>query len=95
MKVEVQKKAVTTKGLTVQGKSVKKNKLTIKKGKSVTLIIERKPVASTEKITYQSSNKKIATVSAKGKIKARKPGKANITVKSGKKKVVIKVTVKK
>lgn len=31
MKVEVQKKAVTTKGLTVQGKSVKKNKLTIKK----------------------------------------------------------------
>lgn len=93
--VKVQKKAVTTTKLAVTGKSVKKNKLTLKKGKSVTLAVTRTPVTSTEKITYQSSNKKVATVSGKGKIKAKKAGKANITVKSGKKKVVIKVTVKK
>ncbi len=93
--VKVQKKAVTTTKLTVTGKSVKKNKLTLKKGKKVTLTAVRTPVTSTEKITYKSSNKKIATVTAKGKVTGKKPGKAKITVKSGKKKVTITVTVKK
>ena len=93
--VKVQKKAVTTKKLTVTGKSLKKKKLTLKRKKSVTLKVTRTPVTSTEKITYQSSNKKIATVSKKGKITAKKAGKAKITVKSGKKKVTINVTVKK
>lgn len=93
--VKVQKKAVTTKKLAVTGKSIKKNKLTLKRKKSVTLKVTRTPVTSTEKITYKSSNNKIATVSKKGKITAKKAGKAKITVKSGKKKVTIHVTVKK
>ena len=93
--VKVQKKAVTTTKLSVTGKSLKKNKLTLKKGKSVTLTAVRTPITSTEKITYQSSNKKIAAVTSKGKVTGKKPGKAKITVKSGKKKVTISVTVKK
>lgn len=52
------------------------------------------PLTSTEKITYKSSNKKVATVSAKGVIAAKKKGTATITVKSGKKSVKCKVTVK-
>ncbi len=93
--VKVQKKAVTTTKLSVTGKALKKNKLTLKKGKSVTLTAVRTPVTSTEKITYKSSNKKIAAVTSKGKVTGKKPGKAKITVKSGKKKVAISVTVKK
>lgn len=93
--VKVQKKAVTTKKLSVTAKSLKKKNLTLKRKKSVTLKVTREPVTSTEKITYKSSNSKIAAVSKKGKITAKKAGKAKITVKSGKKKVVINVTVKK
>ncbi len=93
--VKVQKKAVTTTKLTVTGQSVKKNKLTLKKGKSVTLDAVRTPITSTDKITYKSSNKKIAAVTPKGKVTGKKPGKAKITVKSGKKKVTVSVTVKK
>lgn len=47
------------------------------------------------KVTYKINKKKIATVSKKGVVKAKKPGKAKITVKSGSKKVVVKVVVKK
>ena len=48
----------------------------------------------TEKITYKSSNTKIATVSTKGVIKAKKKGTVTITVKSGDVKVRCRVTVK-
>ena len=67
---------------------------TIKKGKSYTLKPKRNPSNSDEKITYSSSNKKVATVNSKGKIVAKKKGKAVITVKSGKIKVRCTVTVK-
>ena len=43
----------------------------------------------------QSSNKKIVSVTSKGKLKALKAGTTKITVKAGKKKFVIKVTVPK
>ena len=48
------------------------------------------------KITYKSSNKKIATVTKKGKVTAKKAGKAKITVtvKKGKKKTKLTFTVK-
>ncbi|HCT91783.1 MAG TPA: hypothetical protein DF613_10475 [Lachnospiraceae bacterium] len=93
--VKVQKKAVATKKVTVTGKDIKKNKVTLKKGKSVTLTVEKNPVTSTDKVTYKSSDKKVATVSGKGKITAKKAGTAKITVKAGKKKAVITVQVKK
>lgn len=71
-----------------------KSKVSIKKGKSLTLKPELTPITSTQKITYKTSNKKIATVTSKGVIKAKKKGKAKITVKSGSKKKVVTVTVK-
>lgn len=71
-----------------------KKKVTLKKGKTAKIVVVKKPLDSFGKITYKSSNKKIATVSKKGKIKAKKKGKCTITVKCGNKKKKIKVTVK-
>lgn len=67
---------------------------TLKKGKTLTLKPLLTPITSQEKVTYVSSNSKIAKIDSKGKIRALKPGKAVITVKSGKKSVkcTIKVT---
>lgn len=88
--------------VTVQAKDVKatkisglQKKVTLKKGKTHKLSPKLEPVTAKKKITYKTSNKKIATVSAKGVIKAKKPGKAKITVKSGSKKFTVTVVVKK
>ncbi len=88
--VKVQKAPVGTIKITGLKKAV-----TLAKGKTLQLKPVRQPFTCREKITYTSSNKKVVSVNSKGKIKALKPGKAKITVKSGKKKVVITVTVKK
>ena len=88
--VKVQKKTVTTSKITGLQK-----KVTLKKGKKLTLKPSRTPITSTQKFTYKSSNKKIATVSSKGVIKGKKTGKAKITVKSGKKKYTVTVIVTK
>lgn len=48
-----------------------------------------------KKVSYSSSNKKVATVSKSGTINAKKTGKANITAKYKGKKVTLKLTVKK
>ena len=97
VKVKVQKSTVTTSKLTVTGKTtkLKSNKLTLKKGKKETLVAVVTPITSQQKVTFKSSDKKIAAVTSTGKITAKKAGKAKITVQSGKKKVVITVTVKK
>ena len=88
--VKVQKGKVTTKSL-----KLNKSKCTLKKGKTFTIKVTRNPITATEKITYSSSNKKIATVDKKGKITAKKKGKSTITVKtSNGKKATCKVTVK-
>ena len=89
VKVNVQKTAVKTKK--IQGLS---KTLTLKKGSSVKLKPVLKPLTSQQKLIYTSSNKKVVTVSSKGVVKAKKSGKVTITVKSGSKKVKIKVTVK-
>ena len=68
--------------------------LTLKKGKSYQLKVERKPLNTTDKLSFKSSNTKIATVSSNGKIKAKKKGKVTITITAGKKKVSCKVIVK-
>ncbi len=47
------------------------------------------------KITWKSSNKKVATVSSKGKVTGKAPGTARITAKIKGKKATCKVTVKK
>ncbi len=89
-KITVQKGVVVTKSL-----SVNKTKVTVKKGKTFQLEVTRNPINATDRVSYQSSNSKIATVSAKGVIKAKKKGTCTIKIKaeSGKYKTV-KVTVK-
>lgn len=52
------------------------------------------PVTGTQKVTYTTSNKKVATVASNGQITANAKGTAYITAKSGSKSVRIKVTVK-
>ena len=96
-KVKVQKKNVATKSLKVvnvsNGKKVS-SKVSLKRKQTLKLVATVSPITSKEKVKYSSSNKKVASVSAKGVIKAKKKGKATITVKSGKKTYKIKVTVK-
>ncbi|MDO5136643.1 MAG: Ig-like domain-containing protein [Eubacteriales bacterium] len=87
--VTVRGGTVRTKKITVQKKSV-----TLKPRKTFQIKAKVTPASSTQKVTYQSSNKKVATVTKKGKIRARKKGSAVITVKSGTKKVKVKVRVK-
>lgn len=68
-----------------------KTKATIYVGKTVTLKLKN----NKKKIKWTTSNKKIATVSKKGKVKGKKAGKVTITAKVGKKKYKCKITVKK
>ena len=71
--------------------SISKKSLSLKVGQTATL-----KVSGTKKKVKWSSNKKaIATVNQKGKITAKKAGKAVITAKIGKKKYTCKVTIKK
>ena len=95
--VKVQKTTVQTKKLTVTNAVTKKKvgkTVTLKKGETLKLAAAAAPVTSQQKITYTSSDKKIASVTKKGQIKARKIGKATITVKSGAKTYRIKINVK-
>ena len=70
-------------------------KVTIKSGKKITLTVGKsKTIKVKEKgAKFTSSSKKIATVSKKGKVTAKKPGKCTITVKVGKSKKKVPVTV--
>ena len=91
-KVTVQSGAVKTSKITVSTKSV-----TLKKGttyRKLASSVKVTPVTSQEKVTYTSSNKKIATVTSGGVIKGLKKGTAIITIRSGSKKTICKVTVK-
>ncbi len=89
IKVTVQKGKIKTKSI-----SGLKKKVSVNKGKTLKLTPVLSPQTSQEKISYSSSNKKVATVSSKGVITARKKGSTTITIKSGKISVKCKVTVK-
>ncbi len=71
-----------------------KSKATLKKGKSIKLNAKATPSNTTDKLTWKTSNKKVATVK-NGKVTAKKKGKATITVTatSGKS-ASCKITVK-
>ncbi len=87
IKVTVKRPAVTAiKNVPKKGK--------LKAGKSYTLKPKLYPAGSTGKLTYTSSNKKVATVNKNGKITAKKKGTATIMVSVGKIKVSCIVTVK-
>lgn len=88
-KVKVQKAAVKIKKIAVNSKKVNLN---LKKGlKTYQLTATKTPITVVDKVTFTTSNKKVAVVSKSGKITAKKAGKAVITVKCAKK--VQKVTV--
>ena len=84
---------VTTGTVKTTKVTVPNTKITLAKGKTLTLKPVLTPFTSTQKITYKSSNKKVASVTSAGKIKAVAPGTARITVTSGSKKVTVTVTV--
>ena len=96
-KVKVQKAAVVTKSIKVTNTATGRNqgkKATLKRDQSLKLKAALIPVTSLQKVTWSTSNKKIVTVSKSGVIKAKKKGRATITVKSGNKKYNIRITVK-
>lgn len=68
-----------------------KTKATIYVGKSITLKVK----GTSKKVKWTSSNKKVATVSSKGKVTGKKKGTVKIKAKIGKKTYQCKVTVKK
>lgn len=93
------KKAVVN--VTVQKTAVKTTKISglkrsvvLKRRQKLTLKPVISPITSVEKVTYKTSNKKVATVNSRGVITAKKKGTAKITVKSGKKTYTVTVKVK-
>lgn len=68
---------------------INKTNLTLKIGKSYQLKIK----GNKNKVKWSSSNKKIVSVTKKGKIKAKKLGKAKIYAKIKKRKLVCSVVV--
>lgn len=81
--------------ITVTPSSTVKAATTVKPGKKLTLVVGK--TAQFKKFKkgskFKSSNKKVATVDKKGKIKAKGTGKCTITVTKGKKKQKSKITV--
>jgi hypothetical protein len=61
----------------------------------VNQVVKLKVTNSSSKVTWKSSNTKIATVSKSGKVTGKKVGTCTITAKVGKKSVKCKVTVAK
>lgn len=70
-------KAVPVTSITVSAKD-----MTMIRGTSQSASVTISPSNTTDKITYSSDNRAVATVSSKGKITARRPGTATITVSS-------------
>lgn len=68
--------------------------LTMKRGAKLALKPVLFPLTSQEKITYTSSDRNVAVVTSKGIIGAKRKGTARITVRSGRKACVVKVTIK-
>ena len=94
-KAEDKKDDTTKDNVAVKSIKLNKTKVTLAKGKKVTLKATVAPSNATDKnVTFTSSNTKVATVNAKGVVTAKKAGKATITAKSGTKKAACKIVVK-
>lgn len=94
-------KAVKSVNIKIGKENVTKKTYTLAQGKKASLKVTAKPKSAKKSIQYKTSNKKVVTVTKKGKITAKKKGTAKITVtvtgKNGKKKktwVKVKVTKK-
>lgn len=76
--------------VTVKNPKLNATSKTLKKGKTFTI----KVTGKIGKATFKSSDKKVATVTSKGKVKAMSKGKATITVTANGVKLKCKITVK-
>ena len=79
--------------MSIQAASVvkmSKKSVSLHVGENTTLRV----TGTSKKVTWTSSNKKVATVTAKGKVTGKKEGTATITAKVSKKKYTCKVKVK-
>ena len=81
---------ITTEAAAPNAVTISAKKKTLYVGKSFTLKIK----GTSKTVKWSSNNKSVATVSAKGKVTAKKVGTATITAKVGGKKLNCKVTVK-
>lgn len=79
--------AVSAKAATMK---LNKKNLTLSAGNSYTLKVKK----AVGKVKWKSSKKSVATVSSKGKVKAKKTGTAKITATVGRKKLTCRVKVK-
>ncbi len=84
---EVSNEKFNTKAL-----AVTKSKLTVNKGKKVTIGVTT--AFANDTVTFKSSNKKIATVNKKGVVKGLKAGSAKVTVSANDTTKTVKITVK-
>ncbi len=86
---------VTVKEIKAKGIKLNKTSATVSKGKTLTLKATLNPSNTTDKVTWKSSNTKVATVSASGVVKGVKHGTCTITATINGKKATCKITVPK
>ena len=86
---------ITVKEIKATGIKLSKTSATVAKGKTLTLKATLTPSNTTDKVTWKSSNTKVATVSSTGVVKGIKYGTCTITATINGKKATCKITVPK
>lgn len=87
--------SINVKSVKAKSISLSAKKKTLYKGKTFQLKSTVKPSNTTDHVLWSSSDKKVAAVSSKGIVTAKKAGKATITAKtSSKKQITCVITVK-
>jgi len=92
-------KRVNSITITVNDEKVNSKTISLENKKSITLKVSCLPAKAKKSVTFKSSKKDVASVNSRGKVVAKKAGKAKITVtvtgKDKKKKVAwVKIAVK-
>ena len=96
--VKVQRTDVATTAITVTNKATRRRltgTVNLKLRKNLALGVSLTPLTSTQRVTYATSNSRIASVNSRGVVTARRVGTVTITVKSGRKIARIRVKVTK
>lgn len=78
----------------VKVKGYENNKITLVKGSSIKLSASVAPAKASQKVTFKSNKKSLATVSAKGVVKAKKAGVVKIMVTSADKNIKKSITIR-
>ena len=87
-------KVTVKKKVTAVYVKLNRTSLTLKRGRTFQLRTTVTPRNATDTVTYKTSNKNIVSVTSKGKLVAKKKGRATITVTVGRKKAYCRVVVK-